>query len=249
MDKNRFMDKVVLVTGSSRGIGRAAAIAFAQGGASVAINYVRNERAAQEVVDEISKLGRKAISVKADISKEAEVQLLIDMAIGEFGKLDVLINNAGIVYDIEDWQSTTSEQWQATLNVHVLGNYYCCKYALPYLQKSNGSIVNISSTNGYTEHYPESLAYNVAKAGIVSMTHDLAKALAPHVRVNAVAPGWVNTDMNSGLSKEYMADQAREIYLQRIAEPEEIANVVTFLASDDASFITGMIVRADGGHG
>lgn len=243
------MDKVVLVTGSSRGIGRAAAIAFAQGGASVAINYVRNERAAQEVVDEISKLGRKAISVKADISKEAEVQLLIDMAIGEFGKLDVLINNAGIVYDIEDWQSTTSEQWQATLNVHVLGNYYCCKYALPYLQKSNGSIVNISSTNGYTEHYPESLAYNVAKAGIVSMTHDLAKALAPHVRVNAVAPGWVNTDMNSGLSKEYMADQAREIYLQRIAEPEEIANVVTFLASDDASFITGMIVRADGGHG
>lgn len=249
MDKNRFIDKIVLVTGSGRGIGRAAAIAFAQGGASVVVNYASNEQAAQEVIDEILALGQKAISVKADVSKEAEAQLLIDRTITEFGKLDVLINNAGIVYDIEEWQDTTSEQWQNTLGVHVLGNYYCCKYALPYLQKSHGSIVNIASTNGYTEHYPESLAYNAAKAGVVSMTHDLAKALAPLIRVNAVAPGWVNTDMNASLSKEYMAEQASEIYLQRIAEPEEIANVIAFLASDDASFITGMVVRADGGHG
>jgi 3-oxoacyl-[acyl-carrier protein] reductase len=241
-------DKVVLVTGSSRGIGRATALEFARSGASVVINDVKNDAAAQEVVGQIIALGQKAICVRADVSREEDVRALIEKSIAEFGRLDVLVNNAGIVYDIESWQDTTREQWQDTLNVHVFGNFFCSKYAAPYLEKTRGCIVNIASTNGYTEHYPESLAYNAAKASIVSMTHDLAKALAPLVRVNAVAPGWVDTDMNAGLSKEYMTEQAEQIYLKRIAKPEEIASVVVFLASERASFVTGMIVRADGGH-
>lgn len=245
----RCKDKILLVTGASRGIGEAVAVKFAQEGGHIVINYIKNKAAAEAVVSRITNLGQRAIAVQADISQEQEVQVLVEQAVAEFGRLDVLVNNAGIVYDIENWQDTNLDQWRRTLDVHILGNYHCTKYASPYLEKSHGSIVNIASTNGYTEHYPESLAYNVAKAGIISMTHDLAKALAPHVRVNAVAPGWVDTDMNAGLSSEYMTEQASEIYLKRIAKPEEIANAVVFLASDEASFITGTVVKADGGHG
>lgn len=244
----KFKDKIILVTGSSRGIGKATAIEFAKEGASLVINYTKNSEAAQDTVNEIIKFGNKAIAIQANVSKEEDVKRLIEKTISEFGKLDVLVNNAGIVYDIENWAETTLEQWQHTLNIHVLGNYYCCKYATPHLQKTKGSIVNIASTNGFTEHYPESLAYNVAKAGIVSMTHDLAKALAPDIRVNAIAPGWVDTDMNTGLSEEYMREQIEEIYLQRIAKPMEVAKAIVFLASEDASFITNTIIKVDGGH-
>lgn len=243
-----FKDKVCLVTGSSRGIGKATALLFAKEGASVVINYVNHKQVAEDTLKEIEGMGRKAIAVKADVSNESEVKQMIDLAIQEFGKLDVLVNSAGIVYDIENWQDTTSEQWQRTLGVHVLGTFFCSKYASPHLEKTGGAIVNVASTNGYTEHYPESIAYNTAKAGIVSMTHDLAKALASKVRVNAVAPGWVNTDMNAGLSDEYMKEQAEEIYMKRIADPSELASAIAFLAGPEASFITSTILKVDGGH-
>lgn len=244
----RFQNKVCLITGSSRGIGKATALLFAKEGASVIINYVHNQAAAEDTVKEIEALGQKAIALKADISNESEVKDMIELVIKEFGKLDVLVNSAGIVYDIENWQDTNTEQWQKTLGVHVMGTFFCSKYSVQHLEKTNGAIVNVASTNGYTEHYPESMAYNVAKAGIVSMTHDLAKALAAKVRVNAVAPGWVNTDMNAGLSDEYMKEQTEEIYMKRIAEPSELANAIAFLAGPEASFITGTILKVDGGH-
>lgn len=238
------------MTGASRGIGRATALMFGLEGANVAVNYLKSKDEALAVVSELEKTGVKALAVQADVSKEKEVKIMIDEVMSNFGCLDVLVNNAGVVFDIP-FKDKTLAQWQRTLDVNLTGVYLCSKYAgLQMLnQSTGGAIVNISSTNGIYSFHPECLDYDVSKAGVLMLTRDLAREFAPKIRVNAVAPGWVKTEMNKDLSADFIKKEEEQIYLDRFADPSEMAKVVLFLASSDASYITGSTIVADGGWG
>ena len=242
-----FKDKVVLVTGSSRGIGRSIAVAFAKEGANVIINYSKSSIDASVAYDVISSYGNKCMSIKADVSKENEVKAMIEKIIEEFGKIDILINNAGIAIDAE-FEDKTAENWKKTLATNVLGPFLTSKYAGKYMtEQQYGKIINISSTNGINTIYPYSADYDASKAALINLTKNLAIQYAPYVNVNSVAPGWVDTVMNSQLPKSYLREEKDKILLKRFAEPEEISNVVLFLASDKSRYITGEIISVSGG--
>jgi len=244
----RFKDKVVLVTGSSRGIGKAIALGFAREGAKVIVNYYNSEKEAENVVDEVKKLGSDAVAVKCDVGQEKEVKAMFDAAVKKFGKIDILINNAGIVYDVPLMDKTV-EQWKKILDTNLIGVFLCAKYAALAMKKNkSGAIVNIASNNGLTTNSPESADYDASKAGVISLTKNLAEELAPKIRVNCIAPGWVDTEMNKDLPKDFIQKEMKRTFVQRFAKPEEIANVALFLASDDAGFMTGSIIVADGGY-
>jgi 3-oxoacyl-[acyl-carrier protein] reductase len=244
----KLKNKVVLITGASRGIGKATALLFAKEGARVVVNYIKSDKKADGVVKEIIKNGGLAISAKADVSDEKQVKRMVDLVIKRFGKIDVLVNNAGIVFDVP-FKERTVEQWRKTLGVNLIGTFLCSKYASKTMLKNGyGRIVNISSTNGIDSLNPESMDYDASKAGVISLTKNLATELAPNILVNAVAPGWVNTDINSGLDKKYVKSETEKILLGRFGKPEEIAKAILFLVSDDASFITGTTLVVDGGY-
>ena len=244
-----FKNKVVIVTGSSRGIGRATALLFAKEGAKVVVNYAKSKKEANAVVAEIKKIGSDAIAVKCDVSQEMQVKQMMEKTIKIFGRIDILVNNAGIVFDVP-FTERTVEQWKRTLEVNLIGVFLCAKYASPYMKKQKcGKIVNVSSTNGLDSPGPDSMDYDASKAGVISLTKNLAEELAPTIQVNSVAPGWVDTAMNKNLSKDFVEKEKKKIYLKRFARPEEIAKAILFLASDDASFITGSTLKVDGGYG
>lgn len=244
----RFKGKVVIVTGGSRGIGRATALEFGKEGADVAVIFNKAITEASETVTAIKKMGRAAIAIKCDVSKEEEVKKMVAQVVAKFKRIDVLINNAGIVIDVP-FRDRTVEQWERTLGINLIGSFLCAKYVgLLMVKQKSGKIVNVSSNNAYAGFGGDSIDYDASKAGITILTKDLAVELGPYVNVNAVAPGWVNTDMNKELSKEYMQGEIKRTTLKRIAKPEEIAKVILFLASDDAGFITGKSLIADGGY-
>lgn len=243
------MDKrTVIITGGSRGIGKAISIRFASEGYNIVINYVSNDEAANSLKDElIKKYNVNVLLVKADVSKDEDVKNLINKTIEKFKTINVLVNNAGIAID-KPFLDKTSEDFKNVLNTNLIGPFLTSKYAYNYLiNADNASIINISSTNGIDTLYPESIDYDASKAGLISLTKNLSTVFAPMVRVNSVAPGWVKTEMNSSLDKEFMKDEEDKILLNRFAEPEEIANVVYFLASKDASYINGAVIIVDGG--
>ncbi|MBL7156425.1 MAG: SDR family oxidoreductase [Candidatus Pacebacteria bacterium] len=245
----KLKNKIALITGASGGIGKATALLFAKEGAKVAVNYFSSENEAKSVVEEIQKIGSEAIAIKCDVSDENQVKTMVDQVVGRFGSMDILVNNAGIVFDVPFLERTV-EQWKKTLDVNLLGTFLCSKYASEPLKKtSNGKIINISSTNAIDCFSPEAMDYDASKAGIIILTRDLAKELAPEIRVNAIAPGWVDTKMNKDLPQDFIDEEIEDIYLKRFAKPEEIAKAILFLASDDASYITGSILKVDGGHG
>ena len=242
-----FKDKVVLVTGSSRGIGRSIAIAFAKEGANVVINYKTSEIDAEVAYEIISSYGNQCMSIKADVSNENNVKSMIDMIINKFGRIDILVNNAGIAID-SDFDDKTISNWKKTLNTNVLGPFLTSKYAGKIMMDQKyGKIINISSTNGINTIYPYSADYDASKAALINLTKNLAVQFAPYVNVNSVAPGWVDTDMNQDLPKSYLRDEKEKILLKRFAEPEEISNVVLFLASDKSRYITSEIITVSGG--
>jgi len=244
----QFENKTVLITGASRGIGAAIARQFASKGANVVINYASSDEQASALVEELETLGPKAIAIKADVGNEAEVNNLITKTLEVFGSLDILVNNAGIVFDIP-FQEKSSDQWRRTLDVNLNGTYYATKYAIPHLNEG-GSIINISSTNGIDTYHPDSIDYDVSKAGVIMFTKAMARDLAPkNIRINAIAPGWVDTDINADLPKDYIEGETAKIALGRFGNPDEIAKVACFLASDDASYMTGSIITVDGGYG
>lgn len=239
--------KVALITGASRGIGRSCAIDLAKNGCNIVINYKSNETEAKKVQDEIKKYNVKSIIYRCDVSKEEEVKKMIDFTVENLDKIDILVNNAGIAIDTLVTDKNVDD-FLEILNVNLIGTFLTCKYASKYmLENKYGKIINISSTNGIDTVYPESLDYDASKAGVISLTKNLAKEYSPYINVNSVAPGWVNTDMNKDLSDEFMINEKEKIILNRFAEPEEIAKVVTFLSSDDASYINGTVIRVDGG--
>jgi len=243
----KLLNKVAIVTGSSRGIGRAIAKLFAENGAKVIVNYLNSEEVANQFVSELKGNGLIAESFKADISKELEVKQLINFAVDTFGGVDILVNNAGIVSD-KEWNQKTVEEWQRLLNTNLIGQFLTSKHVAEHLQKSNaGRIINISSTNATKTLSPYSMDYDATKAGVISLTKNLAIALQPNVLVNAILPGWVDTDMNRELEDSYIAEEKEKIFVKRFGKPEEIANVALFLASEDASFVNGSIIEVDGG--
>ncbi len=251
-----FKNKVVLITGSSRGIGKATALTFAKEGAKVVVDYFVSdiepdaESNAKKVVEEIESVGSEAIAIEADVSDEEHVKNLVSKTIKHFGKIDILINNAGIVFDLS-FEERTAKHWKDTLNVDLIGYFLCAKYVIPHMKKAgSGRIINITSTNAVNAFSIESIDYDSAKAGVNVLTRNLAKELAPHnILVNAVAPGWVNTHMNKNLPSDFVKKETKKIYLKRFAEPAEIADAISFLASDKANYITGTILKVDGGYG
>ncbi len=244
----RFKDRVVLITGASSGIGKATAILFAREGAKVVVNYFKSEKQANAVVEEIEKMGSKAIVAKCDVSKEKEVRLMVDKTVKTFGRIDILVNNAGIVFDVPLFNKTV-EQLDRTLDVNFKGVFLCSKYVSGIMKKQKyGNIINISSTNGINTISPESADYDASKAAVISLTKNLAEELAPNIRVNSIAPGWIDTEMNKDLPKNFIKEEKERTFMKRFGRPEEIASAVLFLASDDASFMTGSIIVVDGGY-
>lgn len=242
-----FKDKVVLVTGSSRGIGSSIAVSFARAGANVIINYKSRQIEAEIMKDIILSYGNKSMCIKADISNEKDVKNMIEEVIKEFGRIDILVNNAGIAIDT-DFDIRTVENWQDTLNTNLIGVFLVSKYAGKYMNEAKkGKIVNISSTNGINTTYTYSVDYDASKAAIINLTKNLATHFAPYVNVNTVAPGWIDTEMNNDLPKDYLKSEKEKVLLKRFAEPEEIANVVLFLASDKSRYIDEETIRVDGG--
>jgi 3-oxoacyl-[acyl-carrier protein] reductase len=243
-----FKDKVALVTGSSRGIGKATVIELASLGCNVVINCLNNESIANELRDfVISNYNVKALVIKADVSVEEEVRKMIEIVIKEFGKLDILVNNAGIAIDNGFYEKTVDE-FRTVLDVNLIGTYLVSKYTGKYmLENKYGKIINVSSTNGIDTNYPYSIDYDASKAGVISLTHNLAMEFAPYINVNTVAPGWTNTEAVKDMSPEFTKKEIDNIYLKRFAKPEEIAKVIVFLASDDASYINNAVIRVDGG--
>ncbi len=245
----KLENRVAIITGSSRGIGKAIALKFASEGANIVINYANNYTEAQNTLAEVIKYGVKAITVGADISKEEDAKRLIETTVKEFGRVDILVNNAGIVFD-KDWNTKTYNEWIQTLSTNLVGPFILAREAAEYLkQSSNGRIINISSTNATHTLSTYSMDYDASKAGLVSLTKNLATALAPKVLVNAILPGWVKTDINKELPQDYIKEEIENTSVKRFAEPEEIANMALFLASSESSFMNGSIIEIDGGYG
>lgn len=234
---------VVLVTGSSKGIGRETIIKYAKEGYDVVINYNNSKEEALLLEEEVKKMGVKVLSIKADISNEEEVINMINIIKEEFNALDVLINNAGISIDTT-FEDKTLENFRRILDVNLIGTFLVSKYASKIMNK--GVIINVSSTNGIDTVYPESLDYDASKAGVISLTHNLAKQFAPNIRVNAICPGWVKTEMNKELDNEFIDNELSKIKLNRFAEPSEIADAIYNISI--CTYINDSIIRVDGGE-
>ena len=239
--------KVALVTGASRGIGQATAIDLAKAGADIVVNFIGNEAVAQETVEAIEALGRKAIKIKADVGNAEDVQAMVDEAVAAFGHIDILVNNAGITRDGLLIRMKDSD-WDEVLNINLKGVYLVTKAVAKLMVKQRaGRIINMTSVSGVTGNVGQA-NYAAAKAGVIGFTKTCAKELAARgITVNAVAPGFIETAMTDVLPEKLKEGIAATVPFGRMGQPEEIASVVTFLASDFASYITGQVLNVDGG--
>lgn len=239
--------KVALVTGASRGIGKAIALMLAENGADIAVNFAGSTAAAEVVAAEIEKMGRKAILVQGDVSKTEVCAEMVEKVVKELGHIDILVNNAGITRDTLLLRMK-EEDWDAVLNTNLKGVFNCTKAAVKYMAKQrSGSIVNISSVVALMGNAGQA-NYAAAKAGILGFTRSVAKEMAARgIRVNAVTPGFIKTDMTSVLSEKVVAAMEASIPLARLGEPEDIAKAVLFFVSDNAAYITGQTLHVDGG--
>ena len=247
----RLKDKTALVTGSSRGVGRAVALGFAQEGAKVVVNYTSNETAAKEVVDKIQSLGSEAIAVKADVAQKTEAEALVGAAVETFGKIDILVNNAGFTRPAL-MIKMTEDQWDQVVDIHLKGAFLCSQAAgLRMKEQNSGKIINVMSVAGLVGTVGQ-INYSAAKGGILSMTKSIARELARYnVCCNVISLGIVATDMTEKIRTD---EKLREIYMNRIllkrfAEPDDISPAFVFLASDESSYITGQLLCVDGGYG
>lgn len=239
---------VALVTGSNRGIGAACIEEFAKKGLDVVINYCHHEDEARSLEEKIKKEYNVGVLViKCDVSKEEEVEAMINEVVDTFGGIDILVNNASVARDNLLLDKNIKE-FRRVLDVNLVGTYLVSKYVgRIMLNQKSGKIINISSTNALDTYYPESCDYDASKAGVISLTHNLALEFAPFINVNCICPGWVKTPMNKDLSLEQINKYRKDILLGRFAEAEEIAKVVVFLASSKADYINDSIIRVDGG--
>lgn len=244
------MDKVVLVTGSSRGIGKSTIIEFAKNGYNVVINYNNSEKHAKELEKYIKdNFNVKTLVIKCDVSNELEVKNMIDQIINKFNKIDILVNNAAIEIN-SDFCDKTKESFRKVLDVNLIGTFLVSKYASIYMLKEKyGKIINITSNNAINKNDPTTLEYDASKAGIISLTHNLSKQLAPYITVNAVAPGWVETDkikeLDNSLNNELIKEESKNIFVGRFAKEKEIASLIYYLTTND--YINNEVITIDGG--
>lgn len=239
--------QVVFVTGGSRGIGKAIALKYAENGYNIVINYVSEKTDVNELKNQFEKYGIESLIVKADVSKAEEVENVVKQAIEKFGRIDVLVNNAGITRDTL-LMRMKEEDFDKVIEINLKGTFLVTKAVTPYMMKKrNGRIINLSSVVGVTGNAGQS-NYSASKAGIIGFTKSVAKELASrNIRANAVAPGFINTDMTSVLSDDVKANINAQIPMKRMGTAREIANVVYFLGSEESSYITGQVINIDGG--
>ena len=233
------MEKIILITGGTSGLEYATVKKLEN--CKIILTYNNNALKAESMKSE-------NIDVfKCDMTSENDIKNLYNYVVEKYGYIDVLINNAAIAIDTL-YEDKTKENFIKTLDTNLIGPFLLSRYFgdLMYQRKS-GKIINISSTNGIDTNYPMSLDYDASKAGLISLTRNLALQYAPYVLVNAIAPGWINTEMNKNLDNDFIDNETKKILLNRFAEPEEIANVIKFLVSDDASYINNTVIRVDGG--
>nr|WP_239565237.1 3-oxoacyl-[acyl-carrier-protein] reductase [Brevibacillus fulvus] len=239
--------KTALVTGASRGIGRAIALRLAEAGADVVINYAGSEAAAAETAAKVKEMGREALIVRANVANGEEVNEMFKAALDRFGKIDILVNNAGITRD-NLIMRMKEEEWDEVINTNLKGVFNCIKAATrPMMKQRSGKIINITSVVGVLGN-PGQANYVAAKAGVIGLTKTSARELASRgITVNAIAPGFIATDMTDQLSEELKSAMLTQIPLGRLGQAEEIAQVVCFLASPAADYMTGQTLHVDGG--
>lgn len=239
--------KTAVVTGASRGIGRAIAVKLAKLGANVVVNYRNSEDAVREVVKEIEDLGVKVLAIQCDISSYSDVENMMKKSVEEFGSLDILVNNAGITKDGLLMRMKEAD-FDSVIDINLKGAFNCTKHVSAIMLKQrSGRVINISSVSGLTGNAGQ-VNYSSAKAGIIGMTKAVAREFGGRgVTCNAVAPGYVQTDMTRGLTEKVKDTIMSTIPLRRLGTPEDVANVVAFLASEEASYITGQVINVDGG--
>lgn len=241
-------NKNAIVTGGSLGIGTAICLDLAKNGANVALNYRKHAEEADKIARQIQDMGRKALAIKADVSSFKDAQVMVDKVVKEWGRVDILICNAGVNWDGVIWKMT-EEQWDTVQNIDLKGYFNYIRAAAPlFREQQSGRIINLTSINGMRGKFGQA-NYSAAKAGIIGLTKAVAKELGSKgVTVNAVAPGLILTDMMSQMPEEAKQVSLSETVLKRLGEPEDVAHLVTFLASDLARHITGEVIKVDGGQ-
>jgi 3-oxoacyl-[acyl-carrier protein] reductase len=246
----RLDGQVVIVTGASRGIGKAIAEMFGREGAKIVVNYNTSDKQAQAVANRIVDHGGEAICAKADVSKSEEVKRMIETTIKTYGRIDILVNNAGVLIT-KDFFDTNEDEWDKTIDVNLKGAYLCSKEVAPImLKQKKGKIINISSNSGL--YHPSAMRfveYVTSKAGMNGLTKALALRLGPYITVNAICPGWIKTEMVAETDPEVERKILEETALRRYGTPEEVAASALFLASSEADFITGELLIVAGGRG
>lgn len=241
---NDLYNKIVIITGSSRGIGSSVAKQFSSHGAKIIITYLRSKKEALEVQ---KTLNTESLVVQCDITNQKSVNNLIKQTISKFEKIDILVNNAGAVFEPAKWDSITEKVWHQTMDTNLFGTFNCIQKIAPYmLKEKRGKIINISSTISFNPS-AFAIAYSTAKAGVTNLTQAFAKEFAPHINVNAVAPGWTDTDWHSHKNQDFFNRVKKIVPFNRLAKTDEIASTVAFLASSQADFITGQTIIVDGG--
>lgn len=237
--------KVALVTGASQGIGEVTAIALAKEGADLVVNFIGPDEDAKRVVEEIKKIGQEAIAIKADVSNYDQIETMIKAVKEKFGKIDILVNNAGITKD-RTVKNMTKEEWQQVIDINLTGIFYVTKHALQIME-DNGRIINMSSVAGICGNFGQA-NYSSSKAGLIGFTKTLAKELGKRkITVNAVAPGFIDTPMTKNLPFIRKKIILQLIPLKEFGKPDDVANAITFLASDKAKYITGEVLSVGGG--
>lgn len=244
------MNKVVLITGGAKGIGKAIALELAKEKYDLVINYMTSQIEAEKLCSKIKEeYNVNCLAIQCDVSKEDEVDQMISQIEATLKPVDVLINNAAI--DLSNlWHLKTSDEFRRTLDVNVVGAYNCANRVYRnMMEQEYGKIINITSTNGINTYYPMCFDYDASKAALISLTHNLAIQMAPYVNVNAIAPGFIGTESElDGYDEEFLKEEQEKILVGRYGKPEEVAHLVKFLISDQASYINNSIIRIDGGQ-
>lgn len=244
------MNKVVLISGGAKGIGKAIALELGKQGYDIVIDYLTSESEAHALKDDIIKnYGVRCLAIQADVSKEDEVDKMVSLIESELGGVDILINNAAI--DLSNlFHLKNADEFRKTLDVNVVGAFNCSKRVYRHmLDQEYGRIINISSTNGINTYYPMCIDYDASKAALISLTHNLAFEFAPYIHVNCIAPGFIGTENElDGYDEEFLKEEVEKIMVNRYGDPKEVAYLVKFLISDEADFINNTVIRIDGGQ-